>query len=161
MSKINWNSVIDYIAGGMVTISLAMLTISTLMLLFFDSIVGTGSIYKLSEFIEGDTRLAVAIFGSVSSTGLQTAMAFLGYLLYKRNFGTLGKAFFGASLIFWGIDIYFDALTADIMRYGDFVALSSLVGVERNTHLLWRGMDGGFSAVGELLALAIINGMPE
>jgi len=161
MSKVNWNGIIDGIAAGMLVLSLLVLTTGTLALLLFDSIVGTGSIYKLSEFLQGNNRLFVSIFGSMSSTGLQTALAFTGYLLYRRGFGALGWAMFGAGLIFWGIDVYFDALTADIVRYGDFVALQSLSGVEKTTHALWRTVVGGFSAVGEFLAFAILAGMSE
>lgn len=161
MSKVNWNGIIDGIAAGMLVLSLLVLTTGTLALLLFDSIVGTGSIYKLSEFLQGNNRLFVSIFGSMSSTGLQTALAFTGYLLYRRGFGALGWAMFGAGLIFWGIDVYFDALTADIVRYGNFVALQSLSGVEKTTHALWRTVVGGFSAVGEFLAFAILAGMSE
>lgn len=161
MARINWYKIIDGIAAAMMMLTIVVLTAATLALLLFDTIVGTGSNYKLMEYLSGNNRTIAAIFGSVSSTGLQTALAFMAYLAFKRNVGVLGWIFFVAGLAFWGVDVYFDALTADIVRYGNFIALDSLVGIERDTHFMWRTAFGGFSVIGEFFALAILAGMSE
>jgi hypothetical protein len=62
--------------------------------------------------------------------------------------------------IFLVLDIYFDSLTADYLRFGEFVALKDLPMNVRSIQVAFRGLIGGISVVGEGLAVAIILGMP-
>lgn len=156
MEKINWNKIIDGITVFMLGIVLLILVVCTVVLLSFDSLVGTGSMMVFTNQHVGFSTLI-----SLATTGMTIALAFMAYLAVSHGYSKIGLAFgVGAALVAM-IDVYFDSLTADWMRYGIFVAIQNLPAAEQNNHVLFRVLIGGLSLIGEPLAVAIIVGMPE
>lgn len=155
MSNINWESVIDKLQAALVWVVIAVLVFCTIILLAFDSLAGTGIGMNLTR---GNLTASITI--SLATTGLLTAVAFLAYLANSKGYGAIGKSLAIVSVIFLLIDIYMDALGADILHYGAIVMVKNVPEAERTVHVLYRVLIGGLSTVGEPLALAIIVGMP-
>lgn len=155
MAKINWTNVIDQLQAALVWAVIGVLATCTIILLAFDSLAGAGINYELTR---GNILASVTI--SLATTGLLTAVAFLAYLADRADFGIVSKILVVASVIFLGIDIYFDALGADILHYGQIIAIKDLPQATKGVHAIYRLLIGGLSTVGEPLALAIITGMP-
>lgn len=155
MAQINWTNVIDKLQAALVWVVIAVLVFCTIILLAFDSLAGTGINYELTR---GNLLASATI--SLATTGLLTAVAFLAYLADRHDYGAASKVLMVVSIIFLGIDIYFDALGADILHYGDIISVKNLPETEKGVHVIYRILIGGLSTVGEPLALAIITGMP-
>ncbi len=155
MAKINWTNVIDQLQAALVWAVIGVLATCTIILLAFDSLAGAGINYELTR---GNILASVTI--SLATTGLLTAVAFLAYLADRAEFGIVSKILVLVSVIFLGIDIYFDALGADILHYGQIIAIKDLPQATKGVHAIYRLLIGGLSTVGEPLALAIITGMP-
>ena len=155
MSNINWESVIDKLQAALVWVVIAVLVFCTVILLAFDSLAGTGIGMNLTR-----SNLLASVTISLATTGLLTAVAFLAYLANDKGYGAMGTALTIVSVIFLLIDIYMDALGADILHYGAIVMVKNIPEAERTVHVLYRVLIGGLSTVGEPLALAIIVGMP-
>ncbi len=155
MSNINWESVIDKLQAALVWVVIAVLVFCTIILLVFDSLAGTGIGMNLTR---GNLIASVTI--SLATTGLLTAVAFLAYLANDKGYGAMGTALTVVSVAFLLIDIYMDALGADILHYNAIVIIKNIPEAERTVHVLYRVLIGGLSTVGEPLALAIIVGMP-
>jgi len=154
---INWSKVVDTIQVFMVGVVLTILTVCIVLLLAFDSVVGAGAMFEMTQ---GIAKYAIVI--SLVTTGLQTAIAFMAYLSANRGLSSLSWLLVGMTGVLWVIDIYFDSLTADILRYGTFIQIGSMVaGTEKTTQILFRTLIGGTSSIGEFLGIAIIVGMPE
>ena len=156
MENINWNKIIDGITVFMLGIVLLILVVCTVVLLSFDSLVGTGSMMVFTN-----QHLAYSSFISLATTGMGIALAFMAHLAYARGYGKLGLGFGFAAGFVLLIDVYFDSLTADWLRYGNFVAIKNIAEADQNNHILFRVLIGGLSLIGEPLAVAIIVGMPE
>lgn len=158
MANTNWSKVLDGISVFMVWVGLIMLVVCVLVLLLLDTFIGAGSMMVLTG---GNVPASLVL--SMATTGLLTSLAFIGYLAKKRDAGALSVVAMILVVVAMSIDIYFDSLTADILRYnGQFVSWMSMpAGVEKNTHLVWRTLIAILSLIGEFLAFAIIVGMPE
>lgn len=156
MEKINWSKIIDGITVFMLGIVLLILVVCTVVLLSFDSLVGTGSMMVFTN-----QHLAYSSFISLATTGMGIALAFMAYIAYARGYNKLGLGFGFAAGFVLLIDVYFDSLTADWLRYGFFVAIKNLSEADQNNHILFRILIGGLSLIGEPLAVAIIVGIPE
>jgi len=156
MEKINWSKIIDGITVFMLGIVLLILVVCTVVLLSFDSLVGTGSMMVFTN-----QHLTYSSFISLATTGMGIALAFMAYIAYARGYNKLGLGFGFAAGFVLLIDVYFDSLTADWLRYGLFVAIKNLAEADQNNHILFRILIGGLSLIGEPLAVAIIVGMPE
>lgn len=156
MEKIDWNKIIDGITVFMLGIVLMILVVCTVVLLSFDSLVGTGSMMVFTN-----QHVGVSSFISLATTGMTIALAFIAFLAGSRGYGKIGAAFGVAAVFVAAIDVYFDSLTADWLRYGAFVAIQNLPTADQNNHILFRVLIGGMSLIGEPLAVAIIVGMPE
>jgi len=156
MEKINWSKIIDGITVFMLGIVLLILVVCTVVLLSFDSLVGTGSMMVFTN-----QHLTYSSFISLATTGMGIALAFMAYIAYARGYNNLGLGFGLAAGFVLLIDVYFDSLTADWLRYGLFVAIKNLAEADQNNHILFRILIGGLSLIGEPLAVAIIVGMPE
>jgi len=156
MEKINWSKIIDGITVFMLGIVLLILVVCTVVLLSFDSLVGTGSMMVFTN-----QHLTYSSFISLATTGMGIALAFMAYIAYARGYNKLGLGFGLAAGFVLLIDVYFDSLTADWLRYGLFVAIKNLAEADQNNHILFRILIGGLSLIGEPLAVAIIVGMPE
>ena len=156
MEKINWNKVIDSITVFVLGIVLLILVVCTVVLLMFDSLVGAGSMMVLTN-----AHMGYSAFISMATTGMTIALAFMAYLASARKQNGLSIAFGVAAAIVAGIDVYFDSLTADYLRYGMFMTLQNIQHADRTVQVLYRVLIGGMSLIGEPLAVAIIMGMPE
>jgi len=105
----------------------------------------------------GNMLIAVGI--SLATSGLLMALMLTGQTLLKSG-STLG---FGIVLMVIALgvhclDVYFDSLTADYLRYGQIIVLDTLP--DKDVHKWFRVLIGGISTVGEQLAISIILGMP-
>lgn len=156
MERINWNKIIDGITVFMLGIVLLILVVCTVVLLAFDSLVGAGSMMVFTNQHVGFSTLI-----SLATTGMTIALAFMAYLAGAHGYQKAG-ALFGVAAAFVAIvDVYFDSLTADWLRYGAFMAIRNLPVADQNNHILFRILIGGLSLIGEPLAVAIIVGMPD
>jgi len=108
--------------------------------------------------VEHMSNNQVGWFTSLATTGL--IMALMGTVLYgvkeQWNGGIL-IAVCVVALIPISIDVYFDYLAPDILRFGSFVDLAvTLTGAEQMPHLLFRILIAGISLIGEPLAATSI-----
>jgi hypothetical protein len=90
---------------------------------------------------------------SFAETGLN--LATIGFFIWALN----GKHWWVATAVavplavFNVIDVGFDALSADVMRYGQYVSLSDIPTADRIPHTMLRILLGGVSTVGDFLAI--------
>jgi len=87
---------------------------------------------------------------------------FIGYtVISSKGKGKLGVGVVLLIVAFgvYCLDVYFDSLTADYLRFGRIVSMKEYP-LSQDVHLLFRVLIGGISTVGESLAVAIILGMP-
>lgn len=95
-------------------------------------------------------------FSSFATTGL--VLALIGTAMYGYREGWSWKALLPlviVSMVPVCIDVYFDGLSVDIIRFGQFIIPSQHFGAgsaEVIPHQLYRVMVGALSAVGEPLA---------
>ena len=129
---------------------------SILALIFFDVLAGTGVMMYLTN---GDVFASIAI--SLATTGLLMTLMLIAYQLAKAK-----KVKFTGPLIIstilslgvFGLDIFFDSLTADYLRFKTIVSIDSLP--KGDVHIYFRTLIGGISSVGEGLGMAMIFGLP-
>ena len=153
-NEFNWNMVIDRIQFAMLWFIVAVVVVCIIVLILFDVLAGAGIMVYLTN-----KNIPVSFFISMATTGLLVSLMFIAYSLAKKK-STLGGGWV-IGLISFGvycIDVYFDSLAADYLRFGEVMALSQIP--NPNIHLLFRFLLGGISTVGETLALSIILGMP-
>lgn len=156
MERINWNKIIDGITVFMLGIVLLILVVCTVVLLTFDSLVGAGSMMVFTN-----KHVVFSTLISLATTGMTIALAFMAYLAGTHGYQKAGAVFGVAAAFVAIVDVYFDSLTADWLRYGAFMAIRNLPVADQNNHILFRILIGGLSLIGEPLAVAIIVGMPE
>ncbi len=151
MSVDKFETTIDAIQGMLVWFVVAVITISIAVLFLFDVLAGTGTMLFLTN---GKMWQSVVI--SLATTGLLFALMFIGYMLMESKAGSYksvgGLVLFMAGIIYI-MDIIFDALLADILRYGT-------IGIADNLQWMFRVLIGGISTVGDALAMALIVGLP-
>ena len=155
----NWDKVIDGIQNLMIFILIIAVAACILALIGFDGVVGAGSMMYLTN-----QNLKASVGISMATTGLLMSLMFIGYNMVvgskSKLFKTTGVFILVVSGVVYGLDVYFDSMTADYLRFGEFVALNTLIPHARNIQILFRSLIGGLSTVGEALAVAIILGMP-
>ena len=155
----NWDKVIDVIQAGMIFLLILFVAVCILVLIGFDGVVGAGSMMYLTN-----QNLKASVGISLATSGLLMALMFLGYSTKSKsnsNFAkTAGKVIIISAGLIYLMDIYFDSLTADYLRYSKFIVLDNLPNNEKIIQALFRALMGGLSTVGEGLAVAIILGMP-
>ena len=151
MSIDKFGKTVDAIQGMLVWFVVFVITISIAVLFLFDVLAGTGTMLFLTN---GKMLQSVVI--SLATTGLLFALMFIGYMLMESKAGAYqsvgGLVLFLAGIIYI-MDIIFDALLADILRYGT-------IGVADNLQWMFRVLLGGISTVGDALAMALIIGLP-
>ena len=156
MTEHNWNKMIDGIQSFMLWILIIVVAVCILSLILFDVLVGTGVMLYLTN-----GNVAASVFISLATSGLLMALMFSGQTLLSSK--KKGKANFGILLLIasagvYFLDVYFDSLTADYLRFGLIVSMEALpVG---DVHIYFRILIGGISTIGEQLAISIILGMP-
>jgi len=154
--KINWDKIIDSVQVMMIFILIIVVAVCIIALISFDVLTGAGVMIYLTN-----GQIAVSFAISLATSGLLMALMFISYTnLTGGNKAKLGIGWvvmLGAVAV-WGLDVYFDALTADYLRFGQIVSLKTLPA--NDIQILFRALMGGISTVGETLAVAIILGMP-
>ena len=154
MTSTKFNSAIDAIQGGLVWFVIGIITICIAVLFMFDVLAGTGTMLYLTG---GQEWQSVVI--SLATTGLLFALMFIGYMLTENKnkmIKSVGMFIIVAAGLVYLLDIVFDALLADVLRYGT-VMLGQRVEL---LQWMFRGLLGGISTVGDALALAMVMGMP-
>jgi hypothetical protein len=156
MRKVNWDGVIDVVQNSMVWFVILLTATCVLSLVLFDVLAGAGIMMYLTNQ-KGWESLII----SLATSGLLISLMVSAYSLIessnKKNAGW-GLIVLVPVIAIYLLDVYFDSLTADYLRYG---AILPLTDVQNPTvHLLFRCLIGGISTVGETLAMAIIVGMP-
>lgn len=152
----DWDKAIDNIQFAMLWFVIAVIVICVLVLILFDVVGGAGVMMVLTRN-SGWTSL----FISLATSGLLISLMFIGYTFSSNK--NKGVASFGwiigvISLLVYFVDVYFDSLTADYLRFGQIMVLKDIP--NPNIQILFRCLLGGISTVGESLAMAIILGMP-
>ena len=150
MNKIE--KTIDSIQEGLVWFVVSVITLCIAVLFLFDVLAGTGTMLFLTG---GKEWQSVVI--SLATTGLLFALMFIGYMMAESENGWMEKVGFvvlSFAFLIYIEDVIFDALLADILRYGMI-----------NTNVdsiqwMFRILLGGISTVGDALAVAMIAGMP-
>ncbi len=155
MRNFNWNKTIDSLQFLMLWFVIIVLVICVSVLILFDVLAGTGIMLLLTQ-----NNMYASVLISMATTGLLVALMVVGYSMTNRVKGgvAMGKALIGLSFLIYLLDVYFDSLTADYLRFGQIVSMD-VVGWG-DIHLLFRILIGGISTVGEALAMSIILGMP-
>ncbi len=151
MAKVNWNSVIDNLQAALVWFVIGIIALCVMTLILFDVLAGTGVMWSLTS-----QNLLASVVISLATTGLLLALMFMGYSLQRTEYKQVGWGLFVVSMGVYLIDTYFDAMGADILRYGMIMGEDQI----DNIHIMYRVLIGGISTVGEPLATAIIIGMP-
>lgn len=150
MKQINWNKVLDTVQAIMLWVVVGTWGLSTLALILFDQLVGTGAMYYATN-----GNLLVSAGTSLATSGLLIAGMFFSYrLMNEGNRKPMAYGLFAGSVVFIVIDVLVDGLTIDFLRYG---------AIQPHTdwfHWLLRLLFGGVSFFGEPLAIAILFGMP-
>jgi hypothetical protein len=115
--------------------------------MLFDTLAGIGIMYYLTN---GNWLASLII--SLATSGL---LILLMVLFYSNQ---ESPVLFVVTAVIFLLDVAFDSLSADVMRFG---AYSNLSGVsDAGLHWMFRILIGGLSTVGDAVAMAIVVGMP-
>lgn len=152
--KFDWDKAIDYIQFGMLWFVVAVLVLCVSVLILFDVLAGAGVMTYLTA-----NNVPASVFISLATSGLLLALMVIGYAATNKK-ATLQLGWIVILIAFgvYCLDVYFDSLTADYLRFGSIMELKDLA--SPNIQILFRGLIGGISTVGEALAMSIIMGMP-
>lgn len=156
MNRDFWESFIDFLQRASLGIAILVVFLCVIVLILFDVLVGAGTMMYLTQ-----DDIKVSIFISMATTGLLVSLMFTAYSLFgSKNKVAKGMGWFVliGALGVYCLDVYFDSLAADILRFNAIVDWRVVQNPE--VHLLYRILIGGLSTVGEGLAVAIITGMP-
>jgi len=151
-----WMGFIDFFQSLLVFVLVVMVVACTAVLIFFDALAGTGVMLGLTN-----NNLQASVTISLATSGLLFALMMVGYSMVSSKYNIVANVGIVMLLVavgFFCVDVYFDSLTADWLRFRKIVRLSSLP--EGDIHGLFRTLIGGISVVGEAMAVAIIFGMP-
>ena len=152
----DWGKVIDFVQKGMIWFVILLSAISILALILFDFLAGAGVMLSLTQ---GNLMASTSI--SLATSGLLMSILFMAFQSMrskKKSMGVFGLVAFVLAIGVSGLDVYFDSLTADYLRFGYIVSMKSLG--SNDVHILFRTLIGGISLVGEGLAIGMIFGMP-
>lgn len=157
MADVNWEGVIDTIQMIMLWSLIILAAVCIFVLILFDVLAGTGIMMTNTQ-----NSLWKSLSISLATSGLLMALMVSGIKLTERGSGKVGLGWF-LLIIAAGVfvlDIIFDALTADYLKYNQVVVLSNFPEPDKTVHWMFRGLIGGLSMVGEAMAVSIIVGMP-
>ena len=156
MNEMNWSKIIDGLQRFMIWVVIMITVFSILALIFFDVLAGTGVMMYLTN---GDIFASITI--SLATTGLLMTLMLIVYQLAKAKkvklTGVLIISIIVAVGVF-GLDVFFDSLTADYLRFKAIISIDSLP--KGDVHIYFRALIGGISSVGEPLGMAMIFGLP-
>jgi hypothetical protein len=108
-----------------------------------------------------NNNIFASVVISIATTGLLLALMFMGYQAVSSDTDAVhyvGFFLLAASAIAYVIDVVFDSLLADILRFGHIVKVAEIA--DPTIHMMYRVLLGGISTVGEALAITLIVGMP-
>ena len=152
----NWNTVIDFFQQLMIFILILIVVTCILTLISFDILAGTGIMMYLTS-----NKVEESLVISLATSGLLIALMFVGYS-FTSNKKNLVKGIGAIVLLLaagvYCLDVFFDSLTADYLRFGKIIDLKILP--EGDVQWAFRVLIGGISTIGETLAISIIVGMP-
>jgi hypothetical protein len=149
-----FDKTIDAIQASLVWFVVGIITICIAVLFLFDVLAGTGTMLWLTN---GKAWQSVVI--SLATTGLLFALMFIGYMMLDKGKGfimNVGKGILVTAFLIYVEDVIFDALLADILRYGSIIPFAQVDSIQ----WLFRILLGGISTVGDAIAVAMVIGMP-
>ena len=149
-----FDNTIDNIQASLVWFVISIITVCIAVLFLFDVLAGTGTMLFLTN---GKEWQSVVI--SLATTGLLFALMFIGYMMMESKssvYSSIGKGVLAAAFLIYAVDVAFDALLADILRYGTIMKNGDVDAIQ----WAFRGLLGGISTVGDALAIAMVIGMP-
>lgn len=113
----------------------------------FDVVAGKTTI----EYMSNSPGFAWLTTGG--TTGLLLALIGAALYTYRERWSikVWGPLFLAAAIPSI-IDMYFDSLAADIVRFGHLVIINDLPAAEKLPHICFRVLVGGLSAVGDPMA---------
>lgn len=150
----DWNGTIDNIQFVMLWFIIFVVVVCVSVLILFDILAGAG----VMNYLTNGNSLA-SFFISLATSGLLISLMFLSYNFGKKNNGlSIGFIIGAIAFLVYCLDVYFDSMTADYLRFGQIMILKEIPNYQ--VQLLFRLLIGGISTVGESLAMAIIVGMP-
>ena len=153
---INWDNILDKLQVMLVYFVIGLYTICTATLILFDVMAGTGIMTFLTS-----KNIPASVVISLATTGLLLALMFIGYTLVEKSDGRVKAAGWSiafVALIVYCVDVVFDSLAADVLRFGTIMVVKDIPNPA--VHWMFRFLIGGISTVGEALAISIIFGMP-
>lgn len=154
--KFDWDKTIDNIQFGMLWFVVSILVICVFVLILFDVLAGAGVMTYLTN-----GNVPASVFISLATSGLLISLMVLGYSASSntnKKTISIGKLIGVVAFGVYCLDVYFDSMTADYLRFNQIMVLKDIPNYQ--VHLLFRILIGGISTVGEALAMAIILGMP-
>lgn len=153
MNTSKFEKTIDTVQASLVWFVIAIITVCIGILFLFDVLAGTGTMLFLTG---GKAWQSVVI--SLATTGLLFALMFIGYLLYENKqhiIKRVGGFVLVVAFLIYIEDVIFDALLADILRYGTIA-----FGMVDPIQWMFRFLLGGISTVADALAIAMVLGLP-
>lgn len=152
-----WDWLIDAIQVSSIAFVLLVVFVCVLTLILFDVLIGAGTMMYLTN-----NQVEASFVISMATTGLLIALMMVGQTALTKGGNKLAKSvgivvLIAASAVYI-MDVVFDSLAADVLRYNAIVKLGEIP--DGNIQLMFRVLIGGISTVGESLAVAIIVGMP-
>jgi hypothetical protein len=159
--KTNLQKFIDVVADAIpyviVAVTFAVSAAAIISLLLIDVITGQVT----GKYISGDNWFG--LLSSLAATGLLIATG----ALFASSMSKMGKgnwAYLATSglvyVVLQVVDMYFDGLSVDIMRFGQLVNITTLPAQEAQAHQIYRIFIGGTSFAGELIGGAAIVAFP-
>lgn len=152
--RLFWGKSVDVVQTVLFGFVITSIAVCILVLILFDSFAGTGIMYWLTN-----GKLYESIAVSLATTGLLMAIMFMAYLLSTGESKIAKNASYAlgaVALAVIGIDVFFDALLADILRYGRPLHWAEIDALQ----ICFRFLIGGISFVGDALSISMISGMP-
>jgi len=141
------DQLLDMIQDGMIYFAVGLTAFCILALMLFDTVAGAGIMYYLTA---GTWWAAVGI--SFATSGL---LVMLMVLFYSNQ---ESPVLFVATAAIFLLDVGFDSLSADVLRFGAYNNLQNVP--DAGLHWAFRVLIGGLSTVGDAVAMALIVGMP-
>jgi hypothetical protein len=152
----DWDKTIDNIQFGMLWFIVAILVVCVSVLILFDILAGAGVMTYLTN-----ENVVASVFISLATSGLLISLMVLVYSASSntnKKTVSVGKMIGVIAFGVYCLDVYFDSMTADYLRFDQIMVLKDIPNYP--VHLLFRILIGGISTVGEALAMSIILGMP-
>jgi len=148
--------ILSAIAPNLILLTIFAITILSLIALVLSDVV-TGQV--TGEYLT--TNKMFGLFTSLAGTGMLVACGFMLVYSGRKGDATTFIATLIVFILLQGADVYFDAMSVDIMRFGQIVFASTILSKpEALAHNVYRIFIGGISLVGEPLAVGSVAMFP-